>query len=44
VEAIGELKNPQPFSFVQQANIGKAVQVNNSTAINPSNSHAREKI
>ena len=31
VEAIGELKNPQPFSFVQRTNIGNAVQVNNGT-------------
>jgi hypothetical protein len=32
VDAIGELKNPQPVAFGRQANIGKAVQVNNSTA------------
>jgi hypothetical protein len=29
VEALSELKNPQPVAFVRQANIGKAVQVNN---------------
>lgn len=29
VEALSELKNPQPVAFVQQANIGQAVQINN---------------
>jgi hypothetical protein len=32
VDVIDELKNPQPVAFVQQANIGKAAQVNNSAA------------
>jgi hypothetical protein len=32
VEAIGELKNPQPVAFIRQANIGKAVQMNNGAA------------
>jgi hypothetical protein len=32
VEALGELKNLQPVAFIKQANIGKAVQVNNGTA------------
>jgi len=32
VEALANIKNPRPVAYVQQANIGQAVQVNNGTA------------
>jgi hypothetical protein len=41
VEAISE--NPQPFSFVRQANIGKPVQVNISTACDLTTATRAEK-
>lgn len=32
IEALANLKNPRPVAYVQQANIGQAVQVNNQRA------------
>jgi hypothetical protein len=43
VDAIGELKNPQPGAFVKKANIGKAVQVNNGTASDHTSATRAEK-
>jgi hypothetical protein len=39
IEAINEIKNPSSATFVRQANIGNAVQVNNG-ANNPTSTHA----
>jgi hypothetical protein len=33
IQAIADLKNPRPVAYVQQANIGSAVQVNNNAGL-----------
>ena len=40
LQTLGEIKAPKQVAFVQQANIGSQVQVNNDS--NPTRAHARE--
>ncbi|OXM42184.1 hypothetical protein CFY91_01375 [Pseudomonas fluvialis] len=43
LQTLGELKAPKQVAFVQQANIGNQVQVNNGTAAQPARTRKTQK-